>query len=59
LAEGSLHSICIAAERGQLKQEVAEAQLITDFGIKNDGHAGNWSRQVTFLAWDNVGRVNV
>jgi len=58
LAEGNLHSICIAAERGQLKYEVAEAQLITDFGIENDGHAGDWGRQVTCLAWESVKRVN-
>jgi len=58
LTEGRLYSICIAAERGQLKHEVAEAQLIKDFGIENDGHAGDWGRQVTCLAWESVERVN-
>ena len=58
MTEGRLHSICIASERGQLKQEVAEAMLITDFGIENDGHAGDWGRQVTCLSWESVLRVN-
>lgn len=58
MTEGRLHSICIAAERGQLKQEVVEALLITDFGIENDGHAGDWGRQVTCLAWESVLKVN-
>lgn len=58
MTEGRLHSICIAAERGQLKQEVAEAVVISDFGIENDGHAGDWGRQVTCLAWESVLRVN-
>ncbi len=55
---GSLYSICIAPERGQLKHEVGEAQLIKDFGIENDGHAGDWGRQVTCLAYESVARVN-
>lgn len=58
MSEGRLHSICIAAERGQLKQEVQEAKVVTDFGIENDGHAGDWGRQVTCLAWESVLRVN-
>jgi len=58
MTEGRLHSICIAAERGQLKQEVAEARLIADFGIENDGHAGDWGRQVTCLSWESVLKVN-
>ncbi len=58
MPEGRLYSICIAAERGQLKHEVAEAQLIKDFGIENDGHAGDWGRQVTCLAWESVKTVN-
>lgn len=56
--EGRLHSICIAAERGQLKHEVPDALLIKDFGIENDGHAGDWGRQVTCLSWESVLRVN-
>lgn len=58
MTEGIVYSICIAAERGQLKHEVAEAHLIEDFGIENDGHAGDWGRQVTCLAWESVERIN-
>ncbi len=57
MSQGHLHSICIAQERGQLKQEVAEA-VVTNLGIENDGHAGDWGRQVTCLAWESVLRVN-
>jgi len=58
LTEGRLHSISISAERGRLKQEVPEAVVISDLGIDNDGHAGDWGRQVTCLAWESVLRVN-
>jgi len=56
--KGKLHSICICPERGQLKQEVEEAVVVTDFGIENDGHAGDWGRQVTCLSWESVVKVN-
>lgn len=58
MEKGTLHSICINSERGQLKQEVEEAVVITGFGIENDGHAGDWGRQVTCLSWESVVKVN-
>lgn len=58
MTQGRLYSICIAEKRGELKHEVDEAQVITGFGIENDGHAGDWGRQVTCLSWDSVLRVN-
>ncbi len=55
---GTLHSICISPARGQLKMEVPEARVITNFGIENDGHAGEWSRQVTCLDFASVQKAN-
>lgn len=57
-SKGKLHSICTSPERGQLKQEVESAEVITGFGIKNDGHSGDWGRQVTCLSWESVLKVN-
>ena len=51
MKKGKLHSICISPERGQLKTEVEQARLIENYGIENDGHAGEWGRQVTCLNW--------
>ncbi|SHG38741.1 MOSC domain-containing protein [Thermosyntropha lipolytica DSM 11003] len=55
---GILYSISISPERGQLKKEVPEARVIENFGIENDGHAGDWDRQVTCLNKASVDRVN-
>ncbi|MDD2509820.1 MAG: MOSC domain-containing protein [Syntrophomonas sp.] len=55
---GKLHSICISPERAQLKTEVDQARLIENFGIENDGHAGDWHRQVTCLNWASVVKAN-
>ena len=57
MEEGSIYSICISPERGQLKKEVVEA-VVTQYGIKNDGHAGEWGRQITCLNWGSVLKAN-
>jgi len=55
---GKLYSIAISPERGQQKNEVAEARLIDNYGIENDGHAGDWGRQVTCLSYESVLKAN-
>ncbi len=58
MEKGKVHSICISPQRGQLKQEVETAKVIAGFGIENDGHGGDWGRQVTCLSWESVVKVN-
>ena len=56
--KGTLRAICISPERGQLKKPVSEARIIENFGIENDGHAGDWGRQVTCLNYASVEKVS-
>ncbi|MEG1500998.1 MAG: MOSC domain-containing protein [Clostridiales bacterium] len=53
-----VHSISISKERGTLKQEVEKAAFIAKSGIENDGHCGDWGRQVTCLNWQSVLKAN-
>lgn len=55
---GHVHSISISPQRGQLKKEVSDAFFIAGKGIENDGHAGDWGRQVTCLSFESVQKVN-
>lgn len=55
---GTIYSISVSPERGQLKKEVPEANLIESYGIENDGHAGDWGRQVTCLSLQSVREAN-
>jgi MOSC domain-containing protein YiiM len=57
MKKGRLYSICISPERGQLKTEVEEANVIENFGIENDGHGGDWGRQITCLKYESVQKV--
>jgi MOSC domain protein len=49
---GEVMGICISEKRGTAKVEVEEANLIEDFGIEHDAHAGNWHRQVSLLSFE-------
>lgn len=56
---GTIRSIAISPERGQLKKEVSQAMVIEGYGIENDGHAGNWNRQITCLNFSSVVNSNL
>ena len=51
---GSIKGICISDIRGIQKTEVPEANLIADWGIEGDAHAGKWHRQVSLLSYDKI-----
>jgi MOSC domain-containing protein YiiM len=58
MKKGAIKAISISEKRGQLKTEVPEANLVSNHGVENDGHAGKWSRQVTCLDWASVQKAN-
>ncbi|MBW2250843.1 MAG: MOSC domain-containing protein [Deltaproteobacteria bacterium] len=47
-------SIAISTKKGTRKKQVLEADLIKNFGIKGDAHAGPWHRQVSFLSSESI-----
>lgn len=54
----TIYAICISEKRGELKKEIATANIIEGFGIEGDGHGGDWDRQVTCLNWGSVVKSN-
>lgn len=54
----AIYAISVSPKRGQLKKEVPEAKVIAGYGIENDGHAGDWHRQITCLNLDSVKKAN-
>lgn len=47
-------SIAVSKKKGTQKTCVDEATLIENFGLKDDAHAGDWHRQVSFLAAESI-----
>ena len=51
---GKLIAINISEKRGTEKKEIQEAQLVTDFGIAGDAHAGKWHRQGRLFSFEKM-----
>ena len=51
---GFIRGICISDIRGIQKTEVPEAELIENWGIEGDAHAGKWHRQVSLLGLGEI-----
>ena len=47
-------SIAISTKKGTRKKPVPTVQLIENYGIKGDAHAGPWHRQVSLLAMEDI-----
>lgn len=56
-AVGKIVAISISHKKGIPKTNIKQAKLIEDFGIEGDVHAGNWHRQVSFLAMESIDKM--
>ncbi len=52
--KGIVKAVCISEKRGTKKTNINECELVVNYGIKNDAHAGDWHRQVSLLCYDRV-----
>lgn len=51
---GSVMAVCISEQRGTKKINIGKDELIENYGLKNDSHAGDWHRQVSLLCYERV-----
>ena len=47
-------SIAMSKKKGTRKTLVEEAVLVKEHGLEGDAHAGQWHRQVSFLASESI-----
>ena len=47
-------SIATSKQKGTIKKCVETVELIENHGIKEDAHAGDWHRQLSFLASESI-----
>jgi molybdopterin-guanine dinucleotide biosynthesis protein A len=55
--KGRIVALNISKKKGVPKTNVESVNLITDWGIEGDVHAGNWHRQISFLALESVNKM--
>ena len=51
---GKIMAICISEKKGTQKSRIESANLIEEFGIEKDAHAGKWHRQVSLLSYETI-----
>lgn len=51
---GIIKAVCISKKKGTPKVNVHECEVIEDFGLKDDAHAGKWHRQVSILPYEEI-----
>lgn len=51
--KGIIRAVCISEKKGTPKKDIGSVNIIEDFGLENDAHAGS-QRQVSLLSWDKV-----
>jgi len=51
---GTVMAVCISEQRGTKKISIGKDELIENYGLKNDSHAGDWHRQVSLLCYERV-----
>ena len=55
-----VRSINLSHKKGQRKTPIPAVQMEVvkeQWGFENDAHAGDWHRQVSFLAWESIARA--
>ena len=53
----SVKAVNISLRRGTIKQQMEQVELIENYGIEGDAHAGDWHRQVSLLDQSSVDRM--
>jgi MOSC domain-containing protein YiiM len=54
---GKVIAVSISKKKGIPKTNIESANLIENYGIEGDIHAGNWHRQVSFLAVESIEKM--
>ncbi|PLX96625.1 MAG: MOSC domain-containing protein [Desulfuromonas sp.] len=54
---GKIVAVCTSSEKGVRKKNVGQGELIVGFGLKGDGHGGDWHRQVSLLAQESIDKM--
>ena len=50
-------AINTSTKKGVPKETIQIGEFITNFGLKDDAHAGDWHRQVSFLGQESIDRM--
>jgi MOSC domain-containing protein YiiM len=56
-SDGRIIAVSISLKKGVKKTNILLGNLIRNYGLENDAHAGDWHRQVSLLAVESVSKI--
>ena len=54
MSVGTIIAVCTSKKKGTPKADVGSGTLEVGFGLKDDAHGGDWHRQVSLLAIEQI-----
>jgi TatD DNase family protein len=51
---GIVRAVCRSAEKGTAKYNAGEGELVANYGLRGDAHAGNGDRQISLLPLEKI-----
>ncbi|MEN8143009.1 MAG: MOSC domain-containing protein, partial [Thermodesulfobacteriota bacterium] len=53
----NVEAVCTSHKKGIVKREQEQVEVVQDWGIEGDAHAGDWHRQISLLAGESIDNV--
>lgn len=57
-SSGTIVAVCVSPKKGMIKTVVDSGIVEEGFGIRDDAHGGDWHRQVSLLAIEEIEKMN-
>ena len=55
--EAKIKAVCLSEKKGTTKKVIEKGELIENFGLKGDAHAGKWHRQLSLLDESSINKM--
>ncbi len=56
-SDGRIVAVSISPKKGVKKTNILLGNLIENYGLENDAHAGDWHRQLSLLAIESISKI--
>lgn len=54
---GTVAAVCLSTAKGTRKKPVDKVNLLANWGIEGDAHAGRWHRQISLLSVESIDKM--
>jgi len=55
--KGTVVAVCTSEKTGTRKKNIGSGQILANWGIEGDAHAGDWHRQISLLALESIDKM--